>query len=452
MASLEEIRTARESKLKNLTQKGLYPYPARVKKTHSAKEVQEFFDSLTGDVEPIFLAGRVRAIRGHGGSAFLDLEDDTGQFQIFLQENRLGNENYQIFKNNADVGDFVEVSGQLFKTKQDEKTLEVDSFRIISKSLRPIPDEWFGLKDVEERLRHRYLDLIFNKGVKGAFRNRSQLIADIRKFLAKEGFMEVETPVLQPLPGGALAQPFKTHLNTLDVDLYLRVAPELYLKRLLVGGFEKIFEIGRCFRNEGIDASHNPEFTMLEIYWAYHDYKDMMKFTQKMLKKFIKKGKWQTKDFSKIFKEKTGQKYTDINSNELDEYYKKEVRSKITGPMFLIHYPESIMPLAKFKKDDPKLTESFQLIVNGVEVAKGFSEMNDPLAQRQQMERQEDKFRAGNKEASRLDEEFLEALEYGLPPAAGLGIGLDRLTALIGDHHSIRNVILFPLLRPKNKE
>ena len=459
MASLEEIRTARESKLKNLTQKGLYPYPARVKKTHSAQEVRGSFDLLASpstvssgrsnrDVEPIFLAGRIRAIRGHGGSAFLDLEDDTGQFQIFLQENRLGDESYRTFKNNADVGDFVEVSGQLFKTKQDEKTLEVDSFRIISKSLRPIPDEWFGLKDVEERLRHRYLDLIFNKGVKETFRDRSKLVADIRKFLAKEGFMEVETPMLQPLPGGALAQPFKTHLNTLDVDLYLRVAPELYLKRLLVGGFEKIFEIGRCFRNEGIDASHNPEFTMLEVYWAYQDYKGLMKFTQKMLKKIIK-GKWQTKDFSKIFKEKTGQKYTDINPNELDEYYKKEVRAKIVGPMFLMHYPESIMPLAKFKEDDSKLTESFQLIVNGVEVAKGFSEMNDPLAQRQQMERQEDKFRAGNKEASRLDEEFLEALEYGMPPAAGLGIGLDRLAALIGDHHSIRDVILFPFMKSK---
>ncbi len=451
MASFEELRSIRVKKLEALIQAGKYPYPARVKKTHSAQEVREFFDSLASVVEPIFLAGRVRAIRGHGGSAFLDLEDDTGQFQIFLQENRLGHENYQIFKNNADVGDFVEVSGQLFKTKQDEKTLEVGSFRIISKSLRPIPDEWFGLKDVEERLRHRYLDLIFNKGVKETFRNRSRLVADIRKFLAKSGFMEVETPVLQPLPGGALAQPFKTHLNTLDVDLYLRIAPELYLKRLLVGGFEKIFEIGRCFRNEGIDASHNPEFTMLEVYWAYQDYKGLMKFTQKMLKKFIK-GKWQTKDFSKIFKEKTGQKYTDINPNELEEYYKKEVRSKIEGPLFLTHYPESIMPLAKFKEDDPKLTESFQLIVNGVEVAKGFSEMNDPLAQRRQMERQEDKFRAGDKEASRLDEEFLEALEYGLPPAAGLGIGLDRLTALIGDHHSIRDVILFPLLRPKNKE
>lgn len=448
MASLEELRQIRIKKLEALTQAGQYPYPARVNKSHSTQEVREFFDSLASSIEPIFLAGRIRAIRGHGGSGFFDLEDDTGQFQIFLQKDRLGQESYQTFQDQTDVGDFVEVSGQLFKTKQDEKTLEVDSFRIIAKSLRPIPDEWFGLKDVEERLRHRYLDLIFNKGVKEIFRNRSQLISDIRKFLTKEGFMEVETPILQPLPGGALAQPFKTHLNTLDVDLYLRVAPELYLKRLLVGGFEKIFEIGRCFRNEGISPVHNPEFTMLEVYWAYHDYKDMMKLTQKILRKFIK-GKWATKDFSKIFKETTGQKYTEINPDELDEYYKKEVRPKITGPMFLTHYPESIMPLAKFKEDDSKLTESFQLIVNGVEVAKGFSEMNDPSAQRQQMEQQENKFRAGDQEASRLDEEFLEALEYGLPPAAGLGIGLDRLAALIGDHHSIRDVILFPFMKPR---
>ncbi len=451
MASFEELRQTRIRKLESLTQAGKYPYPARVKKTHSAKEVHDFFDSLASAVEPIFLAGRIRAIRGHGGSAFLDLEDDTGQFQIFLQENRLGNENYQIFKNNADVGDFAEVSGKLFKTKQDEKTLEVDSFRIISKSLRPIPDEWFGLKDVEERLRHRYLDLIFNKGVKEIFRNRSQLVADIRKFLAKEGFMEVETLVLQPLAGGTLAQPFKTHLNTLDIDLYLRIAPELYLKQLLVGGFEKIFEIGRCFRNEGIDASHNPEFTMLELYWAYQDYIGLMKFVEKIMKKWIK-GRYVRETFAKVFKKETGRNYADLYPDELDDIYKKQVRPKIIKPTFLLNYPEAIMPLAKLMPEDNKLTESFQLIINGVEIAKGYSEMNDPIIQREQMERQESAFRAGNQEASRLDEEFLEALEYGLPPAAGLGIGLDRLMALIGNHHSIRDVILFPLLRPKNKE
>ncbi len=445
---MEELRNIRVKKLEALTQAGLYPYPARVNKTHSVQEVHEFFDSLASIIEPIFLAGRVRAIRGHGGSAFLDLEDDTGQFQIFLQENRLGHESYQVFKNNADVGDFVEVSGKLFKTKQDEKTLEVDSFRIISKSLRPIPDEWFGLKDVEERLRHRYLDLIFNKGVKETFRNRAQLVADIRKFLAKEGFMEVETPMLQPIPGGAMARPFETHLNALDIDLYLRIAPELYLKRLLVGGFEKIFELGRSFRNEGISPMHNPEFTSLEVYWAYQDYKGLMKFTQKMLRKWIK-GKWKTIEFSKIFKKETGQNYNQISPGELDGFYKKEVRAKISEPTFIIDYPEVIMPLAKLKTDDPKLTESFQLIINGAEVVKGFSEMNDPIIQRDQMQKQEDDFRKGNEESSRLDEEFLEALEYGMPPAAGLGIGLDRLAALIGNHHSIRDVILFPFMKPR---
>ena len=448
MASIEELKKVRISKLEFLKNQGQYPYPARVRKDYPNAHIHEYFDSLVASAQPIFLAGRVKAMRHHGGSAFLDIEDDTGEIQVFLQEDRLGEEKYKVFQDSADVGDFVEVSGHLFKTKQDAKTLEVDSFRIITKALRPLPEEWFGLKDIESRLRHRYLDLVLNKGVKETFRNRSRLVADIRKFLAKEGFMEVETPILQPLAGGALAQPFKTHLNTLDLDLYLRVAPELYLKRLMVGGFEKIFEIGRCFRNEGVSPVHNPEFTMLELYWAYQDYKGLMKFTRKLLKKWVK-GQWKVAEFSRVFKEKTGQKYSEVDPDELDNIYKKEVRAKIEGPMFLVHYPERIMPLAKLKEDDPKLTESFQLIVGGAEVVKGFSEMNDPLIQREQMERQEEAFRAGNQEASRLDEDFLEALEYGLPPAAGLGIGIDRLAAVVGGHDNIRDVILFPFMKPK---
>lgn len=448
MSSLEELRRVRISKLNSLKDKGVYPYPARVRKDYPNSFVHEYFDSLATATEPVFLAGRIKAIRRHGGSAFVDLEDNTGAVQIFLQENRLGADNYKIFEDNADIGDWAEVSGRLFKTNQNAKTLEVASFKIIAKALRPLPEEWFGLKDVEERLRHRYLDLIFNKGIKEIFRSRSHIIAEIRKFLFKQGFMEVETPILQPLAGGALARPFKTHLNSLDLDMYLRVAPELYLKRLLVGGFEKVFELGRCFRNEGVGPQHNPEFTMLEVYWAYHDYKAMMGLTKKLLSKWIK-GKWAVKDFSKIFKSLTGKKYTEINPDDLDDFYKKEVRSKIEGPVFLTHYPEAIMPLAKLKEDDQKLTESFQLIFKGTELAKGYSEMNDPLAQREQMERQEQFFRSGNEEASRLDEDFLEALEYGMPPAAGLGIGLDRLVAVATGEHNIRDVILFPLLRPK---
>lgn len=448
MASLEEIRKTRISKLEELKKKGVDPYPARVKRTHSIFEINSFFDTFINAHEPIFLVGRIRALRSHGGSAFLDLEDDTGQIQIFLKADRLGQEIYAIFQNNVDIGDFIEVSGQLFKTRKGEKTLEADTFRIIAKALRPLPEEWYGLKDTEERLRQRYLDLILNKGVKENFRRRSQLITEIRKFLAKQGFMEVETPILQALAGGALAQPFKTHLNTLNLDLYLRVAPELYLKRLLVAGFEKIYEIGRCFRNEGLDYSHNPEFTMLELYWAYQDYQGLMKFTKKFLSRWIK-GRWQVVAFEDIFKKLSGKDYSQIASEDLDEVYKKEVRAKITEPTFVLDYPEVIMPLAKLKADDLKLTESFQLIVNGTEIVKGFSEMNDPLVQREQMERQEQAFRAGHKEASRLDEDFLQALEQGLPPAAGLGLGLDRLVALIGGHHSIRDVILFPFLKPR---
>lgn len=450
MASLEELKTIRTTKAQELKKNQLDPYPARVKRTHTIFEINSFFDTFISAVEPIFLVGRIRALRSHGGSAFLDLEDDTGQIQIFLKADRLGQEAYAIFQNNIDTGDFIEVSGKLFKTRNGEKTLEADTFRIITKTLRPLPEEWYGLKDTEERLRQRYLDLILNKGVKENFRQRSQLIAEIRKFLAKQGFMEVETPILQALAGGALAEPFKTHLNTLNLDLYLRVAPELYLKRLLVAGFEKIYEIGRCFRNEGLDYSHNPEFTMLELYWAYQDYQGLMKFTKKFLSRWIK-GRWQVVAFEDVFKKLSGKDYSQIAPEDLDEVYKKEVRAKITEPTFIIDYPEVIMPLAKLKTDNLKLTESFQLIVDGTEIVKGFSEMNDPCVQREQMERQEQAFRAGNKEASRLDEDFLQALEQGMPPAAGLGIGIDRLAALIGGHHSIRDVILFPFLRPKDK-
>jgi len=347
-----------------------------------------------------------------------------------------------------DIGDFLEVSGPLFKTQRGEKSVDVKSARIIVKSLRPLPSVWHGLKDVEERFRKRYLDLILNADVKEQLARRSQIVEYIRNFLTKEGFLEMETPILQPIPGGANARPFVTHHNALDADFYLRVAPELYLKRLLIGGFEKIFEIGRNFRNEGIDRDHNPEFTALELYWAYQDYEGLMKFTQGLLKKFIP-GKWKTVAFAEVFKKFAGRDWKTAKSGELEEIYKKEVRPKIVEPTFVVDYPESIMPLAKLKENDPALTESFQVIVNGVEIIKGFSELNDPAIQRAQMERQEKSFRAGNPEASRLDEDFLEALEYGMPPAAGLGLGIDRLAALVAKSHSVKEIIAFPTLRPK---
>ncbi|MDP3901791.1 MAG: amino acid--tRNA ligase-related protein, partial [bacterium] len=366
---------------------------------------------------------------------------------VFLKKDNL--KKFNDIKDTLDIGDFIEIGGSLFKTKKGEKSIEAKSARLITKSLRPLPSVWHGLKDVEERFRRRYLDLLLNPETRKNIASRIKIIDHIRQLLIKEGFLEVETPMLQPIPGGTLARPFVTHHNALDIDLYLRIAPELYLKRLLVGGFEKIFELGRNFRNEGIDRDHNPEFTMLELYCAYQDYRYLMKFVKKLLGKWLP-GIWPTITFNDLFKKHTGKNYEDLPLKEMEEIYKKTVRPKITTPTFVIEYPESIMPLAKLKTNNPKLTESFQLIVNGVELVKGFSEMNDPIIQRQQMERQERAFRAGDEEASRLDEDFLEALEYGMPPAAGLGMGIDRLVTLITKSHALKEIIIFPTMRPKD--
>jgi lysyl-tRNA synthetase class 2 len=378
---------------------------------------------------------------------FADLQDGTGvKLQAVIKKDNL--KDFGALKDGLDIGDFLEVGGVLFKTKKGEKSIEAKSARIIVKGLRPLPSVWHGLQDVEERFRKRYLDLLLNPDVKEKLVARSKIVEYLRASLSKEGFLEVETPILQPIPGGARAKPFVTHHNALDTDFYLRIAPELYLKRLLVGGLERVFEIGRNFRNEGIDRDHNPEFTMLEMYWAYQDYKGLMKFAEKLLKKYIP-GKWKTVAFAEIFKKLSGKDYKSVNPEQLDDVFKKEVRPKIKEPTFVIDYPESVMQLAKLKKDEPGLTESFQLIANGVEVVKGFSELNDPAFQRSQMEGQEKEFRAGQEEASRLDEDFLEALEYGMPPAAGLGLGIDRLAALVAKSHSVKEIILFPTLRPK---
>ena len=311
-----------------------------------------------------------------------------------------------------------------------------------------MPTQWYGLKDVEERYRKRYLDLILNPEVKEKIISRSKIIETLRQDLAKEGFIEVETPMLQPLPGGALARPFITHHNALNCDFYLRVAPELYLKRLLVAGFEKIYEIGRDFRNEGIDRDHNPEFTMFELYWAYQDWEGLMKFTEKLLKKFIP-GKWEKITFEAALKKYAKKDIKKLRPEEIDEIFKKEVRPKIIKPTFVTHYPKFLSPFAKPVEDNPDLTERFQLIVDGMEIVNGFSELNDPVDQRQRMEEQERKYRAGNQEASRLDEDFLEALEYGMPPAAGWGVGIDRLAALVTKSHNVKEIIAFPTLKPR---
>src|SRR3989338_8215665 len=444
---LEDIIKERLRKKKDLENLGRDVYPSKIKRTHLIADALGSFAALAKQKKKVFIAGRVIGLRIQGGVGFADVQDGSGaKIQVVLKKDILAD--FNVLKNDLDIGDFLEVSGPLFKTQRGEKSVDVKSARIIVKSLRPLPSVWHGLKDVEERFRKRYLDLILNADVKEQLARRSQIVEYIRNFLTKEGFLEMETPILQPIPGGANARPFVTHHNALDADFYLRVAPELYLKRLLIGCFEKIFEIGRNFRNEGIDRDHNPEFTALELYWAYQDYEGLMKFTQGLLKKFIP-GKWKTVAFAEVFKKFAGRDWKTAKSGELEEIYKKEVRPKIVEPTFVVDYPESIMPLAKLKENDPALTESFQVIVNGVEIIKGFSELNDPAIQRAQMERQEKSFRAGNPEASRLDEDFLEALEYGMPPAAGLGLGIDRLAALVAKSHSVKEIIAFPTLRPK---
>ena len=487
MTTIDELRKTRLKKLEAIKRAGFSAYPEKTKRTHKITQSLQDFNTISRSKEEVILVGRVKSFREHGGSTFLDIEDESGKIQVFLKKDRLGEKSYQFFLKNFDIGDFIEVRGILFKTKKGEKTIEAADFKMLAKSLLPLPEKWHGLKDIEERFRKRYLDLIFNPEVKKKFEVRSKIIREIRDFLEKEGFLEVETPILQPVYGGATAKPFKTHLNALALDLYLRIAPEIYLKKLLVGGFEKVYEIGRVFRNEGMDRSHNPDYTIFEFYWAYADYKDLMKLTERMFEGLLKKvfGKleieyerkkinfnipWPRIEFTQLLK-----KYTKINLDEInvevlkreakkldiniekgegkpeiaDKIFKKYCQPKIWQPTFIIHHPLGAKPLAKSLEDNPSKLANFQLIVAGWELVNAFSELNNPIEQRKRFEEQEKSFREGLEEAQRTDEDFLTALEYGMPPAAGFGLGIDRLVALLTDSHSLREVILFPTMRPK---
>jgi len=430
---IKELRKTRLKKLENLKKAGINPYSTKVLRTHTNQEVLDNFSKLSN--KKISLVGRVRSIRGHGGSTFCHIEDGSGQIQIYLKENVIGKKIYKLFVDNIDIGDFIETKGSLFKTKKGEKTLEVSDWRVITKSLLPLPEEWFGLKDVEERYRKRYLDLVLNKEIREKFKNRSEIIRKIREFLDKNGFLEVETPMLQVLAGGAKARPFKTKLNALNMDLYMRIAPELYLKRLLVGGFEKVYEMGRNFRNEGMDREHNPEFTMLEFYAAYWDYEKMMDFTEKLLKSVD----------NKIF----GKRFKRVEYSKIVKKDEKEAFGKIKEPTFVIDHPTEISPLSKKLDDNPKKVARFQLVVNGLEICNGFSELNDPIDQVERFKDQEKERKKGDDEAHQYDKDFVEALEYGMPPAAGIGIGVDRLVLLLTGSKTLREIILFPTMKPK---
>lgn len=447
MASQEEIRSARLAKLKLLEEQGINPYPTSTARNSSNKEASENF----AEGKSLILAGRILAIRGQGKIIFIDIDDGTGKFQALLKNGEpLAVEQFELFQNTFDIGDFVEVSGTLFLTKNGEKSVLSEEVKMLSKSLLPLPEKWHGLTDVEERFRKRYLDVLSNLDVKKRFETRSKIVTEIRKVLDEAGYLEVETPALQPLYGGASAEPFVTHHNALHTDLYLRISDELYLKRLLTAGFPKVYEIARDFRNEGIDTTHNPEFTMLEFYEAYSDATKQREFVEKMFRRLallvspdgiITFGDEKI-DFSQSFKV---MKYSSAN----DEEFKKAVRPTLIQPTFLIDYPVGMLPLTKRKEDDPTLVDAFQLYAGGLELVKAFSELNDPLDQRARFEAQEESKKGGDKETQPLDEDFLEAMEYGIPPAGGVGIGIDRLTMLLTDTKNIKEVILFPTLKPK---
>lgn len=429
MPTIDELRKIRLKKLAAIRKAGIEPYPARTKRTHPILEALADFAKLAKAKREIVLTGRIRSVREHGGSVFLHFEDGSGLIQAYLKRDKLGPQKYQFFLDNFDIGDIVEIKGNLFKTKKGEKTIEADECRLLVKALLPLPEKWHGLQDIEERYRKRYLDLIMNKEVRRLFERRSEIVKKIREFLDKNGFIEVETPMLQPLYGGANAKPFKTRLNALKIDLYLRIAPELYLKRLLVAGMERIYEIGRCFRNEGMDREHNPDFTMLEWYAAYWDWEDLMKFTENLMY-YIAPNVF-PKNWSRV-------NYNALVKKGQDP---KTAYKKLKKPTFVLYLPN--IPLAKNGM-------ALQGVVQGAELIKAFTEQNNPLDQRKALEEQERLLKKGDEEAQRLDEDFLEALEYGMPPAAGFGMGIDRLVALLTNSHALREVILFPTMKPKN--
>jgi len=453
MPTLEELRKIRIKKLEALLAEHKNPYPTKIKRDFFIKIVLNKFWVWAITKKEFYLAGRIKSVRIHGQVAFFDLEDDSGKIQCFITPKKLNRaKSYDEFLAGFDIGDFVEIKGFVFKTKQGEKTVQIKEVRMIAKALRPLPEKWHGLKDVEERYRKRCLDLLMDAKVKANFLARSEIIRNIRSFFDDRKFIEFETPILQTMPGGATARPFKTQLNALDMELYLRIAPELYLKRLLVGGFEKVYELGRNFRNEGMDAHHNPEFTMLEAYIAYKDSTYLKTFLEDFFRFLVKKinndklaiiYEDKTIDFSKPFEEK---EYADL----IKEYGDLDIAKKnLIQPTFVTGFPKEFLPLSKASENDANVADAFQIFIGGFELVKAFTELNNPIEQRKRFEEQEKLRKKGDEEAQRIDEDFLETLEYGMPPCTGFGMGVDRLAALLTNSHTLREIILFPTMKPK---
>ena len=480
---LEEIRNIRLEKIKKLIALGINPYPSKPKE--GVEDIAVAREKLEQDVR---VAGRVMSIRGHGNVAFFDLKDETGKIQLWFQKDKLA-DSYKITEL-LDVGDILYAKGIVTKTKAGEISIDVNDFQLLSKSIRPLPSTWFGLKDVEERYRQRYVDLILNEEARKIFDLRTGLVTEIRKFMDSKGFREVETPILQPIYGGASAQPFTTHHNALDTDLYLRISDELYLKRLIVGGYRKVYEIGHVFRNEGIDRAHNPEFTMMEFYWAYANYEDLMTLTEEMLSTIINKltgsykvqheddlldftPPWPRVKFRDLLLEKTGIDIDatrtevalkkEINGRKLkfdlkgvvgygalcDKLYKEYIRPSLVQPQYLVDYPSAMIALAKKKEENPHYISSVQLLVKGYEIIKAYNELNDPVDQKDRWLEEERLGKKGLEDHMVLDEDYIRALEYGMPPTAGWGMGIDRLVSILTNQHSLKEVILFPTLRPE---
>jgi lysyl-tRNA synthetase class 2 len=487
MSSIDEIRKGRLAKLNAIQKVAGLAYPAKTKRTHTIAEALLLLGKIFKSKKAVVVAGRIMAMRGHGGATFLDIQDGTGKIQGLIKTDKVGESGYKFLIDHFDIGDFIEITGSLITTKRGEKTIEADDYKMLAKSLLPLPEKWHGLQDVEEKLRKRYLDILFNPEVKEMVKKRAMFWNSMREFLIKKEFLEVETPVLEVTTGGADAKPFITHHNAMDMDVYLRISMgELWQKQLMVAGFEKTFEIGRQFRNEGMDAEHLQDYTQMEFYWAYADYEMGMKLVEELYKHVIKKtfGTLKFKirgfdiDFSKKWEkydyQSTINKYAKIDIIEASlpemekqlqklgvEYDKKGFnrtraidnlwkycRKHLSGPGFLINLPVDVSPLAKRDEKNPKIVQRFQVIVAGSEVGNGYSELNDPLDQEDRFKEQQKLREEGDQEAQMFNKDFVEALEYGMPPTCGFGIGGERLFSFLMDKPA-RETQIFPLMRPK---